>query len=428
MRNTPLRSASVGTCIMNYTLMHKNIPVAEIELDDASGAIAAIGKVYAPEHTPVGIPVKKDAVDRALLNDWWKSRAIPASRDGIKEALKEMRIATTQKLLDKCFGLSLSDQYWICPNESGLTWDQVNFFDNPFSEDVGDILFGKRLSGEAFSLMSPDNTSDGWLKKKWKIIDGKRCLIKGGSGATQQEPYNEVLASQVMRRLGISHVPYALTIENEYPYSVCENFVTSGTELVSAWYIMQTKKKPNHVSVYQHYLDCCDALGIPGIADFLDRMLVVDFLIVNEDRHQNNFGVLRDAETLEWLGAAPIYDNGASMWFDKPLSMIQPTVSNIPCKPFKTGHSEQIKLVTSFDWLDLSALYGIDEEYREILKGSPFIDNARCDALCNALQKRIELLSDIVNEHTITYNRSDISSDVQEDFAYSGGEDDLEIY
>ncbi|MDR2163733.1 MAG: hypothetical protein LBO70_07340 [Clostridiales Family XIII bacterium] len=35
---------------------------------------------------------------------------------------------------------------------------------------------------EAFYLMSPDNTSDVWLRKKRKIIDGRRCLIKGGSG------------------------------------------------------------------------------------------------------------------------------------------------------------------------------------------------------------------------------------------------------
>lgn len=39
-------------------------------------------------------------------------------------------------------------------------------------------------------------------------------------------------------------------------------------------------------------------------------MIVLDYLIVNEDRHQNNFGVVRNAETLEYLGAAPIYDSG----------------------------------------------------------------------------------------------------------------------
>ncbi len=34
-------------------------------------------------------------------------------------------------------------------------------------------------------------------------------------------------------------------------------------------------------------------------------MIVLDYLIANEDRHLNNFGVIRNAETLEWLGFAP---------------------------------------------------------------------------------------------------------------------------
>ena len=68
--------------------------------------------------------------------------------------------------------------------------------------------------------------------------------MKGGSGATQQEPYNEVLASSVMERLGIPHVTYTLTVQEDYPYSVCEDFITPETELIPAWYIMQTVKRP----------------------------------------------------------------------------------------------------------------------------------------------------------------------------------------
>jgi len=305
-----------------YILMHKNISVADIELDEASSAISAIGHIYEAPHVPLGIPVKKGVIDRSALNEWWRGRAIPASRAGIKNALTELNLSTTQKLLEKCLGLSLSDQYWICPADSGIQWSQVNFFDNPFSEDVGNILFGQGSSNDHMSLMSPDNTSDGWLKKKWKIIDGKRCLIKGGSGATQQEPYNEVMAGKIMERLGIPHVPYTLLTEDEYPYSVCEDFITPQTELISAWYVMQTEKKPNHVSIYQHYLDCCEKLGILGMKEALDQMMVLDYLIANEDRHQNNFGVVRNAETLEYLGTAPIFDSGTSLWFDKPISMI----------------------------------------------------------------------------------------------------------
>lgn len=116
-------------------------------------------------------------------------------------------------------------------SEQNLKWSEINFFENNFSDDMGNILFGKVSSGEMIlndeiSLMSPDNTSDGWLKKKWKIINGKRCLIKGGSGAIQQEPYNEVIASKIMERLDIPHVKYSLIMEEEYPYSICEDFIT----------------------------------------------------------------------------------------------------------------------------------------------------------------------------------------------------------
>ena len=37
------------------------------------------------------------------------------------------------------------------------------------------------------------------------------------------------------------------------------------------------------------------------------------FLIMNEDRHLNNFGIIRDVNTLKWLDAAPIFDNGQSL-------------------------------------------------------------------------------------------------------------------
>lgn len=318
-------------------------------------------------------------------------------------------MSATEQLLLKSLGFSLSDQYWICPAGSNIDWSELHFFEHVFSEDVGNALLG-RGTGENVSLMSPDNTTDGWLKKKWTIMDGNRCLIKGGSGATQQEPYNEVLASRLMERLGIPHVSYKLLMQDHYPYSVCENFITPQTELVTAWYVMQTQQKPESVSVYQHYVNCCETLGIRGIADALDRMIVVDYLIANEDRHPNNFGVIRHAETLEWMGAAPIYDSGSSLWFSKPQTFISAT-SNITCKPFKNDHNEQIKLVTSFDWLDLSRLHGIEEEFREILKGSLFIDEARREALCNALQKRIEMLAEIVHSRSPSLCANDRSED-----------------
>ena len=408
---------------MNYVLMHKDIPVASFALDAETSAIIRINELYDRAHLPVGIPVRKQQVDRAALNDWWKGRAIPASRQGIRAALEEMQVSATQSLLEKCLGLSLSDQYWIRPDNNNLRWSDVNFFENAFSDDVGNILFGKVSGSDAVSLMSPDNTSDGWLKKKWAILDGKRCLLKGGSGVTQQEPYNEVFASILMKRLGIAHVEYRMSYQDDYPFSVCEDFITPDTELISAWYVMQTQKKENHSSVYQHCLNCCEALGIPNVPEALDRMLVVDYLLVNEDRHQNNFGFVRNADTLKWIGSAPIYDSGTSLWFDTPTprimaSLLGYTNRPIKCKPFKTSHEEQIKLVRSFDWIDWHKLNGIEDEFVAVTHDSLFVDEARRNTIANALKKRIEMLKE--HARVPLTSGTDLAHEVHTDVAYSG--------
>lgn len=40
---------------MKYILMHKDIPVCEIEITDASFSIENVSKIYNPEHIPLGL-------------------------------------------------------------------------------------------------------------------------------------------------------------------------------------------------------------------------------------------------------------------------------------------------------------------------------------------------------------------------------------
>lgn len=64
-------------------------------------------------------------------------------------------------------------------------------------------------------------------------------------------------------------------------------------------------------------MSVCDKLGIPGMKEFIDYMLVFDYLMANTDRHFGNFGAIQNVETLEWIGPAPIFDSGTSLWHDK---------------------------------------------------------------------------------------------------------------
>lgn len=389
---------------MKYILMHKRKAVAGIELDESTGYILKILELFDSKHLPIGISCKNGIVDRTALNEWWAGRSIPASRSGVRNALEYLNMSDTKTLLVRSFGLSLSDHYWIKPKNKDITWDSINFFDNAFSEDIGDVLFGNPKKSKKFDYSSPDNTSDGFLKKRWQIVNGKRCLVKGGNDLVRQQPFNEVIVSKIMDLLGIYHVSYDLIWYDGSPYSICEDFLTGDTELVSARRILQIEKKPNSVSAYRHFVNCCQELGVKDIVKSLDRMLVLDYIIANEDRHLNNFGLVRNANTLDWLGFAPIYDSGNSLGYDKVTSQIK-AYSNIICKPFKKSHADQIKLVSDFSWIDFERLSGVEEIIREVMsvdQARELINESRISAIVSGVKTRIDALKDIASTHTTT--------------------------
>lgn len=379
---------------MDAVLMHKETPVVDIEIDEASAVILGIGNVHTSEHLPIGISEQNGTIDRAELNAWWTERAIPSNRSGIGEVLEELSASSTKVLLLYCHGLSLSDQYWLKPKNVSLTWSDINFFENPYSSDVGNVIFGANKHKDVLDLCSPDSTTIGDLKKRWKIIDGKRCLVKGGSNPFRQQPFNEVIAAKIMDLLDIPHVDYSVAWDQSVPYSVCEDFVTRDTELIPAWRILKALKKSNTDSQYQHLLKCCAVLGIQDAVEFLDRMIVLDYIIANEDRHLNNLGAIRDANTLEWLGMAPIYDSGSSLGFDK-LPQQMKSEKDVDCKPFKKRHIDQLALVTDFSWIDTNKLNDAGDIIDDVFsdnRATEFIDAVRIKAIKDSVERRIDVL------------------------------------
>ncbi len=379
---------------MKCILMNKNMPVVELELDDDTATVLKVMKSYELNFLPVGTEVRNGVPNKKELNEWWFGRCIPASRLGIRAALERLGIQHTEQLLLRCYGLSLSDQYWMKPVESGLEWKDINFFENDFSDDVGNILFGQPVPQDV-DLMSPCNTSDGWLKKKWKIIDTKRCLIKAGSNPFMQEPINEVFGTRLHQRLGgKNYVPYKVLWEDGIPYSVCENFIDTDTELVNAVSINRSMKKRSQFSSYEHFMNACDKLGIPGMKEFVDYMLVFDYLMANTDRHFGNFGAIRNAETLEWIGPAPVFDSGTSLWHDKLTRTINP-LGEVEAKPFYSNSSRQMELVSDFNWVPFEELRCLKEDIREIFVPTEFMDEERIEVLSAAVSSRVEELQDM---------------------------------
>ena len=198
------------------------------------------------------------------------------------------------------------------------------------------------------------------------------------------------------------------------------------TELIPAWRVMMTQKKNNSTSVYQHFVNCCGALGVADVVPFLDRMITLDYIIANEDRHFNNFGLIRNAETLEWIGMAPIYDSGSSLGYDKLPGQMK-FKKDVGCKPFKNHHIEQLQLVQSFEWLDLSKLDDVEDIIRETLAldtDENYIDEYRINAVVNAVKRRLQNLEQVIRErqrnvfiHNNTSTEDDVEKNIAEDYS-----------
>ena len=151
-------------------------------------------------------------------------------------------------------------------------------------------------------------------------------------------------------------------------------------------------KQPNDRNLFDHFIDCCKALGVSGIKDALNKLITVDYIISNEDRHWNNFGLVRNAETLQWLGLAPVYDSGTSLWYNT-----QRVGSPVGCKPFRKLHAEQLKLVDDFSWFGSKLLGGLDEEMMKILSHSEYTDERRQSALVSAAMERCGQIEKLID-------------------------------
>ena len=114
--------------------------------------------------------------------------------------------------------------------------------------------------------------------------------------------------------------------------------------------------------------------------------------------HLNNFGIIRDVNTLKWLDVAPIFDNGQSFnieyYDEEELHISGEGRLFYETKPF----DEIIKVVKDLKRIDISNLDGIVEwfdnllhEYQSITKMS---DN-RINKLCILLNRQIDKLKEL---------------------------------
>lgn len=381
-----------------FTLMNKNKKVFDFVYDEEEHFIVNFERNY-PEnedYAPFGL-IKMNEIDKVEFNKWWKNRQIPASRKGLKEVLHNSNVYDKDNfdLLDaKAYCLSLSDQYWVKGVDEEISWESINFFDNEFSEDIGKILFNGGKTALNLNLNTPDMTSNGNYEKRWKIIDGERYLLKAGSKIYNQEPFNELIATKLYERLlnKDEYVEYSVIFDDDKAISKCKNFITKNTELVPAWKINEYYEFLDDEDKYTHYIRCLNNLGIKDAETLTDKIIVCDYIIANKDRHFNNFGVIRDVNTLKFIGVAPIFDNGCSLWYDENDMYVGEFFLT---KPFEEYEKTQLSLVKKLEWLDISKLEDFPNEVKTILSMDKLLSKERINKIVDQIKLRIEFVKEL---------------------------------
>jgi hypothetical protein len=353
--------------------------------------IEKIYKIHEEKHLPVGFSAER-GIGTVRMNDWLFDRAIPEKREGLDAILEKEGVKSRHELLIKNLGLSLSDHYWVKNEKEGKSWKEVNFYENEFESALDDIYIGEEVDAKPKGI-NPNGSSSGMLPKKWIIQEGKRHLMKGSESLNGQEPYNEVIASKFLDIIGVDHVAYKLVQYKGNAYSLCENMLGNENELVSAYYVNNINKRDNKISHYENYIENCKKIGFTDdVRQDIDKMITVDYLIANTDRHWSNFGIVRNAENLKPVCIAPLYDNGASFFTKISNRRIINNNMLLPCQSFKGNQEDNIIFVKDFSWLDKEGVNKLPALLHEGLEKNQEISSGRREIIVEGIGKRIQMI------------------------------------
>lgn len=161
-------------------------------------------------------------------------------------------------------------------------------------------------SGTAGTFLKSQSTIDG-VKKYYKLSN-----FDMENGVIGHECVNEIIVDRLLTILGVEHLSYELinadiSIDGKiYNTYLCasEDFKKRGESKVALvdYYRVNAKKGESHY-------DFCVR---NGWKEYIDRMIALDYIILNRDRHGANIEVLQNPRA-HTLRIAPLFDHGLSL-------------------------------------------------------------------------------------------------------------------
>ena len=168
----------------------------------------------------------------------------------------------------------------------------------------------------SWSVYRNSSGTAGSFLKSYSELGGKKVYYKLSNfdkvqGVIGHECVNELIVDRLLTILGIPHLPYQLIhadimlegqIQDVY-LCASEDFKEKGESKIALDAYKEREALPKESA-----LDFCVRMGWET---YIYQMLVVDYLILNRDRHGANIEVLRNSRK-KTLHLAPLFDHGLS--------------------------------------------------------------------------------------------------------------------
>ena len=242
-------------------------------------------------------------INNPNAEEWLVSRAADVRRTNIRILKKALRLTgkTDLEVVKSVHGATITDNYWIREIGSNLTYDDVKFSDDFFSNLAlkGNYDSFNRAANSKRSK-TPELTNVGTFEKCWKIRDGKWWMYKK---ASHQEMFSEFFVCELGKELGMNMAIYE---RGEGCIKYLDFTSASSVNFEPASTFMGDNAE------YGDVVKALEKLCPNAIPDYI-RMIFLDTICANPDRHTNNFGLLRDVKSGELLGLAPNYDNNMAL-------------------------------------------------------------------------------------------------------------------
>ena len=380
--------------MIKYILMHKNDKCGTILFDEN------IGRITEYHDDRNGLSPYLGNCDIKKIQKWWEMRAVPASRATMQQVINNANCLNTEVYLAKNLGLSMTDTYWIKPSGIDLSFDNVKFA-NLAAYSHGKIPYHNATSYD------PNASLGGQMEKYWDLMHKTPILVKESYKYYGQQSINEVFASIIHDRQhsGVDFVKYTAEMtEDRGIQCKCPAFTSENIELLSAYEIVKSRKIQNSQALYDEYINICVENGIDyeQIQEFMDYQTMTDFLITNTDEHLLNFGVLRDPNTMNLIGPAPIFDSGNSMFYSdgRKAPYTRAGILDIPITSFYKREEKLLGKVKNKNVVDLNSIPSADEVKE--LYANAGIPEEKADIISKNYDTKAKMLSEFQRGKTIS--------------------------